>query len=124
MLFELDQKNVEPVLVTRLNFVHEPKMSKGCFDIFLDLHRNVKLNFEVVLKKIEIFMLKIINTNYKKAKKILNDNIDKLHTMAESLLTYETIDADQIDDIMAGATPREPKGWSDDSPQGKSSKKT
>ena len=31
-------------------------MSKGCFDIFLDLHRNVKLNFEVVLKKIEIFM--------------------------------------------------------------------
>ena len=60
----------------------------------------------------------------KEAKKILKDNIDKLHTMAEALLTYETIDADQIDDIMAGATPREPKGWSDDTPSGKASKKT
>ena len=44
--------------------------------------------------------------------------------MADALLKYETIDADQIDDIMAGATPREPKGWSDDSPKGKSKKKT
>jgi cell division protease FtsH len=51
-------------------------------------------------------------------------NLDKLNVMADALLKYETIDAPQIDDIMAGATPREPKGWSDDSPQGKSSKKT
>ena len=68
---------------------------------------------------------KIINTNYKKAKKILNDNIDKLHTMAESLLTYETIDADQIDDIMAGAKPRAPKDWDEPkTPKNKTSKKT
>ena len=44
--------------------------------------------------------------------------------MADALLKYETIDADQIDDIMAGATPREPKGWSDDISSDKSSKKT
>ena len=55
---------------------------------------------------------------------ILKENLDKLNVMADALLKYETIDADQIDDIMAGATPREPKGWSDDSPKGKSKKKT
>ena len=45
--------------------------------------------------------------------------------MADALRNYETIGVEQIDDIMAGATPREPKGGSDDdSPTGKSSKKT
>ena len=74
---------------------------------------------------IDMEVKKIINTNYKKATKILNDNIDKLHTMAESLLTYETIDADQIDDIMAGAKPRAPKDWDEPkTPKNKTSKKT
>jgi cell division protease FtsH len=45
--------------------------------------------------------------------------------MAETLLTYETIDADQIDDIMAGAKPRAPKDWDEpQSPKKKSTKKT
>ena len=46
--------------------------------------------------------------------------------MADALLKYETIDQSQIDDIMAGAEPREPKGWSDDEqkPKTKSNKKT
>ena len=57
-------------------------------------------------------------------KKLLNENLDKLNIMADALLKYETISIEQIDDIMEGATPREPKGWSDDSPSGKSSKKT
>ena len=62
---------------------------------------------------------------YKKAENILKENLDKLNVMADALLKYETIDASQIDDIMAGATPREPKGWSnDDTSDGKSSKKT
>ena len=43
---------------------------------------------------------------------------------ADALLKYETIDEPQIDDIMAGAEPREPKGWSDDDPKPKSNKKT
>ena len=42
--------------------------------------------------------------------------------MASALLTYETIDADQIDDIMAGAKPRAPKDWSDDNDSSSKSK--
>ena len=51
----------------------------------------------------------IIDTCYSDAKIILEDNVDKLHVMAEALIQYETIDADQIDDIMAGKKPRPPK---------------
>ena len=49
---------------------------------------------------------KIIDTCYKKATKLLKDNLDKLHMMAESLVELETLTSDQIDDIMAGAKPR------------------
>jgi cell division protease FtsH len=49
---------------------------------------------------------KIIDTCYKKATKVLKDNLDKLHLMAESLVELETLTSDQIDDIMAGAKPR------------------
>ena len=54
-----------------------------------------------------------IDTNYERSEQILKDNLDKLHAMTDALMKYETIDRDQIDDIMAGKTPREPKGWSD-----------
>lgn len=54
----------------------------------------------------------IIDHNYLRAEKILRDNMEKLHTMAEALIKYETIDADQIEDIMAGKVPREPRNWS------------
>ena len=46
----------------------------------------------------------IIDSCYKKAEELLKQNLDKLNVMADALLKYETIDADQIDDIMAGAT--------------------
>ena len=58
----------------------------------------------------------IIDLNYKRAEKLLRENIDKLHIMAEALIKYETIDSEQIDDIMAGKPPRPPKAagaWSD-----------
>jgi cell division protease FtsH len=42
---------------------------------------------------------------------ILEENVDKLHVMADALMQYETIDSDQIDDIMEGRTPREPSDW-------------
>ena len=60
---------------------------------------------------------KIIDKNYARATEILKDNIDKLHVMAEALVKYETIDSDQIKDIMAGKEPRPPEDWesSDDS---------
>ncbi|WP_205859137.1 ATP-dependent zinc metalloprotease FtsH [Pleionea sediminis] len=55
----------------------------------------------------------IIDRNYLRAEKILNENTDKLHAMAKALMKYETIDAAQIDDIMNGKDPRPPEGWND-----------
>jgi cell division protease FtsH len=57
---------------------------------------------------------KIIDTCYGRAKKILEDNRDKLEAMKDALIEYETIDAGQIDDIMAGLPPRRPSDWNDD----------
>ena len=73
--------------------------------------------------KIDAEIKKIIDDSYSKAKKLLNDNLEKLHVMADALLKYETIDADQIDDIMAGVEPREPKDWNDDDKPKKTSSK-
>jgi cell division protease FtsH len=56
----------------------------------------------------------IIDTCYARAKKILEDNRDKLEAMKDALMEYETIDAAQIDDIMAGRKPRPPADWRDD----------
>lgn len=53
----------------------------------------------------------IIDHCYATAKQILVDNRDKLDMMAEALMKFETIDAEQIDDIMAGRQAREPKDW-------------
>lgn len=57
---------------------------------------------------------RIIDTNYERAEKILNENMDKLHAMAKALMKYETIDKDQIDEIMNGKEPSPPKDWMDD----------
>ncbi len=54
----------------------------------------------------------IIESNYTAAETLLKANIEKLHLMAEALMKYETIDSDQIDDIMNGRPAREPRGWS------------
>jgi len=64
----------------------------------------------------------IIERNYQRAEKLLKKNIKKLHMMAEALLKYETIDADQIDAIMAGKEPRPPADWHDDDDDGKTKK--
>ncbi len=55
-----------------------------------------------------------IDRNYDRSTKILEENIEKLHKMADALMKYETIDSDQIDDIMSGKPPRDPEGWDDD----------
>jgi len=55
----------------------------------------------------------IIDQCYAKAREILEDNRAKLDVMADALMQYETIDAEQIDDIMAGSAPRPPSGWND-----------
>jgi cell division protease FtsH len=53
----------------------------------------------------------IIDRSYARAEEILKTNLDKLHMMADALIKYETIDSDQIDDIMAGKPPRPPADW-------------
>ena len=55
----------------------------------------------------------IISECYKRAEEILSKNLDQLHNMANSLMEYETLDENQINDIMAGAKPRAP-GAEDD----------
>jgi len=67
---------------------------------------------------------RIIDEQYTIARKHIEDNKDKMHSMAQALLEWETIDADQIDDIMAGKPPRAPKDWTPSStkpPSGPSS---
>ena len=55
----------------------------------------------------------IIDECYASAHGLLEENRDKLDVMAEALMQYETIDADQINDIMEGKTPRPPADWGD-----------
>jgi cell division protease FtsH len=55
----------------------------------------------------------LIDRNYARAKKIVEDNLDKLHAMAEALLKYETIDAGQLGRIMRGEPPGDPGSWTD-----------
>ena len=65
----------------------------------------------------------IIDQCYKQAETILEENIDKLHAMADALMEFETLSSEQLDDIMAGAKPRvppEPPTSGDDSPTGES----
>jgi len=57
----------------------------------------------------------IIDRNYERADKILKENMDILHAMAEALMKYETIDKDQIDDAMNRRPIRKPSDWEDDS---------
>ena len=56
---------------------------------------------------------KIIDECYGRAEKILEDHREQLDLMKDALMEYETIDADQIDDIMEGKKPRPPADWSD-----------
>jgi len=56
---------------------------------------------------------RLIDGNYERARDILTSSLDKLHLMAEALIRYETIDDQQIKDIMDGRTPRPPAGWED-----------
>jgi cell division protease FtsH len=56
---------------------------------------------------------RIIDTNYERAKNLLDENIDKLHAMARALTKFETIGESQIKDIMEGREPQPPEDWDD-----------
>lgn len=63
---------------------------------------------EATMQKVDSEIRKIIDEQYAVARKLIEDNSDKMHAMAKALLEWETIDADQIDDIMKGLPPRAP----------------
>jgi len=69
-------------------------------------------------RQIDEEVRRIIDECYESARKILEEHRGKLDVMADALMMYETIDAKQIDDIMAGRTPRKPAGWDDDDRRG------
>jgi cell division protease FtsH len=62
-------------------------------------------------RKIDEVVRTILDRAYSRTKTILQDNLDKLHIMAEALLAYETIDATQIDAVMEGRRPGPPADW-------------
>jgi cell division protease FtsH len=69
-------------------------------------HKNVS---EVTMQRVDAEIRKIIDRQYALAKKLILENRDKVEAMAKALLELETIDADQINDIMEGKSPRPPK---------------
>ncbi|MBK9605242.1 MAG: ATP-dependent zinc metalloprotease FtsH [Betaproteobacteria bacterium] len=64
---------------------------------------------EETMRKVDSEIRRIIDEQYSLARRLLEENRDKVELMAKTLLEWETIDADQIDDIMAGRPPRPPK---------------
>ena len=69
-------------------------------------HKNVS---EATMQKVDMEIRRIIDEQYALARKILEDRRDKVEAMAHALLEWETIDSDQIGDIMKGQPPRPPK---------------
>ena len=72
-----------------------------------------KMKSGETISKLDKEVRKVIDECYEKARVILEENRDKLDAMAEALMKYETIDADQLKDIMEGRAPRPPKDWED-----------
>ncbi|HEU4664060.1 MAG TPA: ATP-dependent zinc metalloprotease FtsH [Dokdonella sp.] len=78
-------------------------------------HKNVS---DETARRIDEEVRDILDRAYARSKELLTENLAKLHTMADALLQYETIDAAQIEDIMAGRTPGPPKDWRGDKKPG------
>ena len=70
------------------------------------VHKNVS---EITMQKVDAEIRRIIDQQYALARKIIEDNRDKVEAMAKALLEWETLDSDQINDIMDGRPPRPPK---------------
>ena len=69
-------------------------------------HKNLS---EATMEKVDAEIRRIIDEQYALARRLLDEHRNKVEAMAEALLELETIDSDQIDDIMAGKPPRPPK---------------
>jgi len=77
-------------------------------------HKNVS---DETARRIDEVVRGILDREYARAKRILTEKLGILHAMAEALLTYETIDREQVAEIMAGRTPSPPKDWNGGSPR-------
>jgi cell division protease FtsH len=66
---------------------------------------------DVTAHAIDEEIRRVIEGNFQRARQILTSSLEKLHTMADALMKYETIDEEQLKDIMAGRTPKPPAGW-------------
>src|SRR6187551_1424055 len=81
-------------------------------EVFLGRSITKQVNVsEQTMQKVDREIRRIIDEQYAVARKVIEDNQDKMHAMASALLEWETIDSDQIDDIMSGKPPRPPKDW-------------
>ena len=69
-------------------------------------HRNVS---EATMQKVDVEIRRIIDQQYALARRLIEENKDKIEAMTQALLEWETLDSDQINDIMAGKPPRPPK---------------
>ena len=66
---------------------------------------------ESTMQKVDSEVRRIIDEQYNLARRLIEENSDKMHAMAKALLEWETIDVTQLDDIMAGREPQAPKDW-------------
>ncbi|ANQ84555.1 cell division protein FtsH [Azoarcus olearius] len=69
-------------------------------------HRNVS---EATMQKVDAEIRRIVDQQYALARRLIEENSDKVEAMTRALLEWETIDAEQVSDIMAGRPPRAPK---------------
>ena len=85
-------------------------------EVFLGRSITKQVNMsEATMQKVDREIRRIIDEQYATARRLIEENKDKMHTMARALLEWETIDAEQIDDIMSGRPPRPPKEGSSNS---------
>jgi cell division protease FtsH len=73
---------------------------------------------EETMRKVDAEIRRIIDEQYALARRLLEENRDKVEAMTRALLDWETIDADQIDDIVNGRPPRPPKSTGSSPPAG------
>jgi len=71
---------------------------------------------EETMRKVDVEVRRIIDEQYALARRLIEEHSDKMHAMATALLEWETIETDQIDDIMAGKPPRAPKDFTPRNP--------
>lgn len=83
--------------------VYEDSQQEGYFGM------SSKTISEATQQKVDAEIRSILDTQYALARKLLEENRDKVEAMTKALLDWETIDADQVSDIMNGVDPRPPK---------------